>query len=111
MMKTRPNIWRWVLLFAALGLVAPVILTVQYLVFGRSFGDSSYLLWVWPSSIMFMALDSPEPAPTSTVVVIYCFAFLENCALYATVGVFLWPIASFLLRRRKKQDKTSELAE
>jgi hypothetical protein len=101
-MKTKPNIWKWVLLFAALGLVAPVILTVQYLAFGVSFGDSAYLLWVWPTSIMFMALDSPGPAPTSTVVAIYCVAFLENCALYATLGVFLWPIAHLIVRRRDR---------
>jgi hypothetical protein len=82
-----------VLGFAVLGLIVPITLMIRPFVLGRSFGDWSVRLW--PSSMILMALDMPEPSPVSTVAIIYALALAFNVLLYAGVGIVLWPAARF----------------
>jgi len=56
---------------------------------------------------MFMALDDPAPASTSTIVFVYAVAFVENCLLYVIVGAALWPIAFLIVRLRTKRSDHS----
>jgi len=86
----------WTLVFGLLGIAVPILL----ILFWTNFGQAEFLLW--PSSIMFMALDSPSPAAQSTVVAIYIFAVAENALLYAVIGAIIWPIA-FVIRKRRRR--------
>jgi len=92
LMAMTPKFWRWITPFAGVGLFVPSVITVGWLIFHPNFGD---WLTLWPSSVMFMALDK---APTSTVVFIYAIAFVENVFLYAAIGVVTWPFAYLVLR-------------
>ena len=57
---------------------------------------------------MLMALDGgPTRLPASTVAFVYALAFVENCVLYAMIGVVLWPIAYFIVRLRTRRSKQS----
>jgi hypothetical protein len=59
---------------------------------------------LWPSSIMFMAIDKPN-SPTSTVIFVYALAFTENILLYAAIGAVTWSLAYLVLRLyRSHQD-------
>lgn len=82
-------------MFGTLGLLVPAMLASGWFLFHSDFGEIAIL---WPSSIMFMALDTPAPSPMSTVIYIYTIAFIENFVLYAVIGVVTWPIAHFALR-------------
>lgn len=77
-------------MFAALGLLLPAIFVVRYIVFGKSFGAIEGILW--PSSIMFLALDVPNGThrPTSDIAIIYAIALLENVVIYAIIGAAAW---------------------
>ncbi|MGA7349842.1 MAG: hypothetical protein WBX06_01700 [Acidobacteriaceae bacterium] len=86
----------WTGVFAALGVVVPIVLTVCFLIFHANFGKNAATLW--PSSLMFMALDTPTLAARSTVISVYAVAIAENALLYAIVGAVTWPLAYFLRR-------------
>lgn len=90
----------WTLAFGALGIAVPLFLIFRYLAFHVSFGKTEFLLW--PSSLMFMGLDTPASAPPSrsTVIIIYAVAFLENALLYAAVGAITWPLAYVVRKSR-----------
>jgi hypothetical protein len=94
-MELKPKFWRWTLLFGAFGLLVPVVITSGWFLFHPNFG-----VWLdlWPSSIMFMALDTPTLARTSTIIFVYAIAVVENCLLYAAIGVITWPLAHLSLR-------------
>jgi hypothetical protein len=94
-MALKPKFWRWVTPFAGLGLFVPTVLTSGWFLFHPNFGD---WLVLWPSSIMFMALDTPSPSPISTAIFVYALAFVENLLLYAAIGVITWPLAHLALR-------------
>ena len=84
-----------------LGLLVASAFSLQFLIFGKSFTGWEFALW--PSSLMFMALDTPDPAATSTVVLTYGIAFAENAVTYAVVGALTWPIVYFRNGRRKSR--------
>jgi hypothetical protein len=86
----KPTLWRWTLLFAALGLLLPAIFLARYIAFGKSFGPIEGMLW--PSSIMFLALDVPNGThrPASDLAIIYGIALLENVIQYAIIGALAW---------------------
>jgi len=86
----------WTSVFGILGIAVPTLL----MLFRRDFGQAEFLLW--PSSIMFMALDTPSPAAQSTGFAIYILAVAENALLYGVIGVILWPIA-FVIRKRRRR--------
>jgi hypothetical protein len=88
-MPMKVKFWRWTLLFGAVGLFVPAVLLTRYAVFGTTFGEFEAKLW--PSSLMLMALDSPNPR-TVNIVTIYAMAFCANIILYAAVGVLTWPL-------------------
>jgi hypothetical protein len=78
--------------FAALGLFVPTVITAGWFLFHPNFGE---WLVLWPSSIMFMALDA---APASTVIFVYSLAFIENILLYAAIGIVTWSFAYLAMR-------------
>jgi hypothetical protein len=95
-MSWRKSFFNWVLLFAALGIVVPLLLLIRFFIFRSSFGTVES--WLWPSSLTFMALDAPG-TPVSTVVAIYAVALAENALLYAVLGAVIWPFA-YVARRK-----------
>jgi hypothetical protein len=97
-MKLNVKIWKWILLFGALGLLIPVVSCLHWFIFGGYASEFEFMLW--PSSIMFMALDVPTPAPASTVIAVYAIALIENVVLYAIVGALAWLLVNlvFFLR-------------
>ena len=96
-MSWKKPFWKWILLFATLGVVISVLLALQWFIFRVPFRDVEAILW--PSSLMFMALDAPGTS-WSTIAIVYLVAVVENVLLYVVVGLFLWPIA-YLIRRRQ----------
>ena len=96
--------WNWVLSFGALGLIIPFALMAWCFLFHQSVGVETFL---WPSSIMFMALDTPSPS-IWTVVSVYAVAWLENAMLYAVLGALLWPLAHLALRLRYSRNSPSK---
>jgi hypothetical protein len=94
-MKAR--FWRWTLLFGTIGLLIPVVLLFRYWAFGVMFGELEGKLW--PSSLMFTALDAPDTR-TSTIVVVYAMALLGNVIRYAVLGILTWPLAYIFFRVR-----------
>jgi hypothetical protein len=112
-----PNIWAmirtmsarkffliWTLIGGALGIVVPLILMFVFFVLHRQIEEAASLLW--PSSIMFMALDVPAPAPWSTVIAVCSIAIIENALLYAVVGAAIWPLAYATQRLRHRRRLT-----
>jgi hypothetical protein len=89
---------KWTLLSGALGLVVPAVVLSQYFLFNKGIGEFEFRFW--PSSIMFMALDVPTPAPTSTVLFVYALALIENVVLYAIIGALAWILVYVVLRLR-----------
>jgi hypothetical protein len=105
-MKARQQFWRWVFVFAALGLVVPALLLFWWHISPYGAGREAVL---WPSSIMFMALDAgPTPEPRSTAFAVYAAALLENLALYAAIGAILWPVAQCTARLRNRHRRPTE---
>lgn len=84
----------------AFGLVVPVALCARYFLLGATSGLGGWVGWLRPSSIKFMALDMPSPAPMSTVVSVYAVALVENILLYALAGVVVWVLVRGVLRQR-----------
>jgi hypothetical protein len=97
-MKLKVKFWKWTLLFGALGLLVPAVSCMHWFLFGGYANEFEFMLW--PSSIMFMALDVPTPAPTSTVVAVYAIALIENVVLYAVVGAFTWLLVNLVFSLR-----------
>jgi hypothetical protein len=93
-MNLKVKFWKWILLFGALGLFVPVVSCIHWFLFGGHASELEFMLW--PSSIMFMALDVPTPAPTSTVVAVFALALIENIVLYAIARAFAWLIVNFV---------------
>ena len=89
--------WRWVLGWAVLGLMVPVGLMIGPFVFGRSVGLWS--VWLWPSSLIFGALNALDPASLPVIAVLYALALILNILLYAGLSIVLWPIADSVRRR------------
>jgi hypothetical protein len=104
-MKTRPRFWRWVLVFAALGLAVPAGLLLWWHVSPYGAGQEAML---WPSSLMLLGLEGSTPEPKSTIVFVYTLTIVENCVLYALAGALLWTIAYFVLRLRRSSDKSAK---
>ena len=94
-MTFRPRFWRWVIGCGIIGLLVPAALSVKWFGFHSGAGSETVL---WPSSIMFMALDVPSPATISTVAVVYTVAIIENILLYAVLGAVTWLLAHAVVR-------------
>ncbi|MGP8225527.1 MAG: hypothetical protein ACLQGT_05165 [Terracidiphilus sp.] len=94
-MGIKPKFLTWIMPFAAFGLFVPTVITAGWFLFHPNFGE---WLVLWPSSIMFMALDTPTLAPASTVISVYSLAFIENILLYAAIGIVTWPFAYLAMR-------------
>ncbi len=90
---TMTKFWKWTLLFGIAGLFVPVVVTLSWFAFHIGMDE---LVFLWPSSIMFMGLGALTPM--STVIFIYALAFIENVIPYAVVGALTWPIGYFVLR-------------
>ncbi len=98
--RTRLNSFRKVALaFVFAGAIIPIVIlpiwfwTNEHPFFSR-FEDVAVVLW--PSSIVTMALEGPEPAPWSTIAFVYGFAILGNVGLYGTVGLIVaWVYVRF----------------
>jgi hypothetical protein len=96
-MILKVRFWKWTMFFGALGLLVPAAVSSRYFLSGATTGLGGWLGWLWPSSIMFMALDVPSPTPT-TVVFVYALVLIGNVVLYAVVGAVFWAFAYGALR-------------
>ena len=93
----KPRFLRWVLLFGAIGFLFSAVATIRYFVFGHSFGEMEAKLW--PSSLMFLALEAPDTR-TVDIVVVWIMAFIANFISYAAIGVLTWPLVYIVHRVR-----------
>ena len=97
-MRFKVKFWKWALLAGALGMLDPAVVISQNFLFGK--GISEFEFRLWPSSIMFLGLDGPTPAPASTTVFVIVLALIENVVLYAALGALVWPLVYVLPRLR-----------
>jgi hypothetical protein len=52
-------------------------------------------IWLWPTSIELMALDSPEPQAWSGIAMVYAVSILGNIGIYGVAGFIVgWLAAS-----------------
>jgi hypothetical protein len=105
-MKWKVKFWKWTLLFGMLGLLVPAVSCIHCFILGGNATGAELLLW--PSSIMFMALDVPSPASTSTVAVVYAIAVVENVILYAVIGALAWLQTNFVFSLFSTRTKSLE---
>src|SRR5689334_4653989 len=90
----------WTSLFAALGVLVPLVLLFRFWVFHHPFGGFEAKLW--PDSLIFFGLEAPNSTMLE-VVLFYGIAFVGNAFRYAVIGVLTWPIAYLVLRRRHRR--------
>jgi len=94
--KMKLSYFRWLVVSAALGLLAPICwFLIQGLI-----GGNTQLEWkigyplervirvIWPSSIWLMATDGSEGTPGSYLIVLMSVA--ANIALYVVLGSGVW---------------------
>jgi hypothetical protein len=85
-MHWRRSFMNYCLISGAIGVAVPLVLILRWWIFQQPSGVFDD--WLWPSSIMFMALQ--ERTARSTVVFIYALAIAENALLYAIIGAIMW---------------------
>jgi hypothetical protein len=106
-MTLRVKFWKWTMFFGALGLLVPVAVSAQYVFSGAATGLGGWLGWLWPSSMIFMGLDGPSPAP-STVAFVWALAYLGNVVLYAVIGAMAWIVVRGVLNLRGARGDSTE---
>jgi hypothetical protein len=94
-MHWRRSLLNFSLASGAVGIAVPLVLILRYLILQQPFGIIED--WLWPSSIMLMALEA-SGTTRSTVVFVHAFAIAVNALLYATIGAIVW-FAVFGLRK------------
>jgi hypothetical protein len=93
-MRWITSFWRWVLVFAGLGFLVPLVVMFRYGVMGSNsmFGDR-----LWISSWLLMGIDTPNPGAVSKYSLL-AFAWGSNIVLYAVLGAVGWLVVSVVLR-------------
>jgi hypothetical protein len=94
-MSMKAKFVRWVLLFGAIGFLISAVAATRYFAFGHSFGELEAKLW--PSSVMFLALEAPNTR-TVDIVVVWIMAIIANVISYAVIGLLTWPLAYIVAR-------------
>jgi len=81
--------------FISLGAVVPAVIAPTWSWIDKH-GSPSVVdviervaLWLWPTSIALLALDSPQPLPWSTIAFVYGSSIVANIGLYGTVGLVI----------------------
>ena len=88
------------MLFAGTGLLIPALILL-YWTFSKTGAEREMVLW--PSSLMFMGLDGPNPRLIIDIVIVYAIAWIENVVLYAIIGVLTWPLTYYILRLKSRK--------
>jgi hypothetical protein len=103
MPKTKHSFFKWLMVSAALGLLAPGCWLLAQSIFGGDLRMQWKILYplehvirvIWPASIWLMATDGIERTPA------YLFIFMSvaaNVILYAVVGSAVWRLKHLLAR-------------
>ena len=87
------------LLFAGAGLLFPALILL-YWTFSKT--GAGWEVVLWPSSVLFLGLEGPNPRPIFDIVIVYAIVWIENVVLYAVIGVLTWPLAYLILRLRSR---------
>ncbi len=82
--ERRGRVLKMIVAFGAIGLLIPSAVTALDLIRHNDSIESARFLW--PSSIMLMALDSPTESASNTIFV-FGMAILSNVGLYGFVGL------------------------
>jgi hypothetical protein len=104
MPETKHSFFKWLMVSAALGLLAPGCWFLAQGIFGGDLRTQWKILYplehvirvVWPASFWLMATDGIARTPTA-----YLFIFMSvaaNVILYAVVGGAVWRLRHFLAR-------------
>jgi hypothetical protein len=99
-MSMRSPFVKWIMLFAGTGLLIPALILL-YWTFSKTGAGREMVLW--PSSLMFMGLDGPNPRLIIDIVIVYAIAWIENVVLYAIIGVLTWPLTYYILRLKSRK--------
>jgi hypothetical protein len=81
--------------FICAGAVIPVaILPVWFWLdrhrpWGSSGTFESFAVTLWPTSIVLMGLEGPDPQPWSTIAFVYAFSILGIVGVYGTAGLLV----------------------
>ncbi|KRA41539.1 hypothetical protein [Pseudoxanthomonas sp. Root630] len=82
---------------AALGILVPCVLVTRHLVTRELFG--SFEAWLWPSSILLMALEGPRD--TLSVWTVMGLSVFLNTVLYAGLAAAIHVLCSFINKARR----------
>jgi hypothetical protein len=85
---------KWIVGWALLGLLVSLTCELLWRIGGMGFG--SWTVYIWPSSIFLLALDSPTSVPTSTVVFVWTLSVVANVVAYMVVGAVIWSVFRIL---------------
>jgi hypothetical protein len=96
----KKKLLKWALVWAALGLVIPVLLLLRWKMTDSSFGQLEFILW--PSSIMLMGLEGPSPRSSLNIAEVYAIVIAANVALYLLIGLLTCPFFFLILRWRNR---------
>jgi hypothetical protein len=83
------KLWKWLTIWASLGLLIPVIWLSLFYTFGY-YGHQNLLLITFPSSFGLMALDRPDGKAEIGDLVVVSIVMVVNILLYVFIGCILW---------------------
>jgi hypothetical protein len=83
--------------FVLAGVIVPFVLISVWVRGTEIEGIAPFL---WPTSIMLMALDQPSPSPVSSIALVYGMSILGNIGIYGTAGL---PLSMLYARLRQKK--------
>jgi hypothetical protein len=88
--------WKWMLWWASIGLLVPVVLILRWKLLGSTFGQTELILW--PTSILLMGLEGQHSA--FIIILFYAVVVMANIVFYCVIGSLTWLLLRPALRRR-----------
>ena len=87
---------KFLLVWGVSGLAIPALILLHWRLADSTLGPFEVMLW--PSSIMLMGLEGPDPRTSLDIAEVYAIAVAANVILYLLVGLLGSPFVYWVLR-------------
>jgi len=91
---------KFLLVWGVSGLAIPALILLHWRLADSTLGPFEVMLW--PSSIMLMGLEGPDPRTSLDIAEAYAIAIAANVILYLLVGLLVSPFVYWVLRWRNR---------